>query len=420
MVKRLLNGPAVAHAMHGKGRRLWPTKAVFALAICALAIGLRLVIFRLAFIGQLNDYRRNKEAYARRWAAEGVDASAIESSIRDVEKDVRSQRTGLWASTTVLALAYPLVNVVLENSQGLAALSILEYLYLHYEIYERFKILPQWITHTRLTAVAITATCTAVAINITRKKMALREQLLVFPIFADMLLILADFMIGDLRDQLPSQQRVPIEASALAQTRPALISKIVEAQVKCGLGHVDVLVVESNASNLYALSNSWQMAIVITTRALKDLSDSQLISVFTHELEHFISDDMSYVCLAHVVKLALLIALAMTAYRHIGRVCGNANALLCMFFIFQLYDTLFFLALNYFLKHPAEFRADRSAFEAGHGTGMIEALKLIFKARPSNALFDFGGLYGAYFGHPPMLKRIERLRRYAGDAHPLQ
>lgn len=213
----------------------------------------------------------------------------------------------------------------------------------------------------------------------------------------------------------------------------AMISRIAQA---ADLPMPKVAIMESDIPNAFATGRNPSNAIVaVTTGIMRRLEPHELEAVLAHEVSHIKHRDILVMTMANFVAVlaAFLMRIFMwnTMFSGMGggrREGGGGAAIAVLGFVVSIVVMVIAQLLVMALSRYREFAADRGgAVITGHPSHLASALMKISDnvariptqdmrdLQPANALL-FLGLKGSDIGslfssHPPVEKRLERLRQ---------
>ena len=209
---------------------------------------------------------------------------------------------------------------------------------------------------------------------------------------------------------------------------PYLVGKVESLSAAVGITPPQTYIIESNVPNAFAIGRNPQDASVAVTRGLiNQLNREELEGVLAHEIAHINNRDTLIATFG-----AALSGTIAGITRFIGVLLwGNEPqprpGCLAMMFILVVgwlfLLPLFSRLLNFALKREREYLADASAVEiAGSPDGLINALIKINKYQHPKSNLAQKGLdslfivsprnkQSAFQTHPPLARRIERLRK---------
>lgn len=217
---------------------------------------------------------------------------------------------------------------------------------------------------------------------------------------------------------------------------PVLYRIINRLTQRAGLPKPKVYIINSSSPNAFATGrNPANAAIAVTEGILNLLSEDELEGVIAHELAHIKDRDILIssiaATLAGVIMMIASMARWMALFGGFGgddnnNRGGNVFGFLLMAILAPLAATLIQLAIS----RSREYLADEmGAYFAGRSTGLADALeKLTYASKriplPANTttshLFIVNPLSGGFLKsifstHPPIEKRIKRLRKLSSN-----
>jgi heat shock protein HtpX len=224
-----------------------------------------------------------------------------------------------------------------------------------------------------------------------------------------------------------------------AEEEPVLHNVVEEMAIASGLPKPQVVVIETDAMNAFATGMKPERAVLGVTRGLlRGLTRDELQGVVGHEMSHIANWDTRY--MTAVAILVGLIALVADAVRRTlfysslgGRRRrgdrgggGAAGILVIVLIVFAIVAPIAAMLVRFAVSRQREYLADATSVRfTRNPTGLIRALrKLEAAAEPFqganratqhmfivNPFRNFGeGASALMATHPPIEKRIERLR----------
>ncbi len=222
------------------------------------------------------------------------------------------------------------------------------------------------------------------------------------------------------------------------QEQPKLHAMVDKLVAKADMIKPKVALAMTDVPNAFASGRNQKKALVCVTEGLvRRLDDDELEGVIAHELSHIKNGDVRAMMLASffatVAAMLMNMLMWMTLFGGMGRHRSHGNsaagALMLAYFVSIL---VYFLAtlLILALSRYREFAADRgAAMLTGAPSKLASALEKISgiiaqiptddlrKVETANAFFIVSALKGEKFAglfasHPPMEKRIARLREF--------
>jgi heat shock protein HtpX len=238
-------------------------------------------------------------------------------------------------------------------------------------------------------------------------------------------------------------QRI-IDASVKArpigrQDEPRVWNLLENLCISRGVPMPSLRIIESSAMNAYASGLTPERSAVTVTRGLLDgLDDAELEAVLAHELTHILNRDVRLLVVAVIFvgifsfiaeamgRGGLRVSLARSGGGRRGR-SGNAGLIVIVAIAAIAIAWIMAQLVRLAMSRSREYMADAGAVELTRNPdAMIGALEKIsgrstVEEAPDELrqmfLHDtqtaFGGLFAT---HPPISKRIEALRRYAGGS----
>jgi heat shock protein HtpX len=220
------------------------------------------------------------------------------------------------------------------------------------------------------------------------------------------------------------------QCGARTTTDRDLTEAVQELAAKAGIPAPHLLEVDETHPNAFALgSGAAQAAIIVTLGLRRRLTDAELRAVMAHEISHIAHHDtlratLGVTLMGAIATLALRLGLIGLAVRRQG-----AGALLFL----AILAPVSALVLRFAAPRAREYQADQEGARlCGNPDDLIKALiKLDASTRrvasiTANdqpalaALFIVNPLPNSWVGklfaaHPPISKRIERLRAFSGE-----
>lgn len=198
-----------------------------------------------------------------------------------------------------------------------------------------------------------------------------------------------------------------------------------------------LMIMETQAMNAFASGIRDENYQVTLTRGLMEaLDDEELEAVIAHELSHIRHKDVRMLIIA-IIFVGIFAFVGESLFRNMFRVNfarsdhhrrssgGNAGVLILIAFAIVALTYVFALMIRFTMSRKREYMADAGAVElTKNPDAMIRALQKISGKADLGAVPDEvkemalynprTGLAGLFTTHPPIEKRIEALRRYAG------
>ena len=210
---------------------------------------------------------------------------------------------------------------------------------------------------------------------------------------------------------------------------PELFSIVEELAGHAGLPMPKICLIESGAPNAFATGRNPENAVVaVTTGILSILDREELKGVLAHELAHIRNRDILIGSIAATMAGAIMVLASMARWAALFGGLGRSDdddggiiGLIAMAFLAPIAATLIQLAIS----RAREYKADATGASIAHSPyGLASALDKLGRAskrtrmaaNPSTAhLFIVNPLsgramMGLFSTHPPVEKRIERLR----------
>lgn len=222
-----------------------------------------------------------------------------------------------------------------------------------------------------------------------------------------------------------------------AEEEPVLHNVVEEMAIASGLPKPRLVVIETDAMNAFATGmRSERAALGVTRGLLKGLTREELQGVVGHEMSHIANWDTRYMtAVAILVGLIVLVADAVRRslfYASLGRDGrrdrrgGSATFLIVILIVFSILAPIAAMLVRFAVSRQREYLADATSVRfTRNPQGLIAALgKLEAAAAPFrganratqhmfivNPFRKFGEDASALMAtHPPIEKRIERLR----------
>jgi heat shock protein HtpX len=215
---------------------------------------------------------------------------------------------------------------------------------------------------------------------------------------------------------------------------PQLRNVIEEMAIAAGLPKPAIYLVEEDSPNAFATGFKPEDSAIAITTALRDRLDrAELQAVLGHEMAHIKNGDSGYMVLMSVLVGSIVMLSDMVIYRRRGiHMMGRsrqsskvAAPLLILALVLAILAPILSRILQAAVSREREFLADATAVElTRQPDALVSALKKLtldpakFEAanRATQHLFivnpmkaqRFGG--GMFASHPPLEKRIERIR----------
>lgn len=225
------------------------------------------------------------------------------------------------------------------------------------------------------------------------------------------------------------------------EEEPYLYHTVEGLSIAAGIPTPKAYIIETETPNAFAAGRNPKKAVVAVTRGLlKKLDRAELEGVIAHEISHIQNYDILIATMA-IVLAGTIVFLGETARRSLWygrgmRSRGNKNShnqgpAMIAFLLLATLAPLFARILQFAISREREYLADASAADlTGYPEGLAGALEKISGlqspegplnkqalqglyivnpafTRGRNAKFSASGLFAT---HPPIEKRIERLR----------
>lgn len=230
--------------------------------------------------------------------------------------------------------------------------------------------------------------------------------------------------------------------SVSATEEPQLHNVVEEMAIAAGISKPRVYVIETDALNAFATGMTPARSSIGVTRGLLDtLNREELQGVIGHEMGHIVNWDIRYATAVGVL-VGLIALVSDGALRSLrlsggrsrssgGRGGGGAALVVLFLLLFAALAPLFAKLVQMAVSRQREFLADATSVRlTRHPEGLISALeKLAVSARPFegansatqhmfivNPFRNFSEKAASLFAtHPPLERRIVRLRNLGGD-----
>lgn len=213
---------------------------------------------------------------------------------------------------------------------------------------------------------------------------------------------------------------------------PGLHAMVDRLVARMGIPKPRLYVVPERAPNAFATGRNPSHAAVAVTEGLLDMMDGdELEGVLAHELGHVANRDILVSTIAATLAGAIMMVAQFARFLPLmggGRDRESVNPL--AFLVALLIAPLAASIVQMAISRTREYGADDAAAEStGNPEGLARALSKLGQANgripmgatPATAhlfivkpLGPFGGLGSLFSTHPPLEKRIERLRARAG------
>jgi heat shock protein HtpX len=225
---------------------------------------------------------------------------------------------------------------------------------------------------------------------------------------------------------------------------PQLYNLLENLTISRGMTMPHLRVIETGAMNAYASGlRESQYTVTVTRGLMEALNAEELEAVLAHELSHIRHRDVRLLVISvifvGIISFAFEVALRGffrgLIFRSGGsRRGGGGNAAILMVIVFAILAVAYGLAIliRFALSRRREYMADAGAVElTKNPDAMVSALEKIsgraaIEKAPEEMREMFienpkqgAGVMGMFMTHPPIEKRIEALRDYAG-ASPAQ
>ena len=241
-------------------------------------------------------------------------------------------------------------------------------------------------------------------------------------------LVLVQFILSDKLVLVSMRAKVVTPEEA-----PDLHAMVERLAMAAGIPKPKVAIADMNAPNAFATGRSQKhAAVAVTTGLLRLLSERELEGVLAHEVSHIASRDvqvMTYASFLSVVASTLMSILFFSSLfgGGFGRRDNNAGGAIMIAYVVTILVWVISQVLIAALSRYREYAADRGAAVltqrprdlasalqriGGAMTGLPQ--QDLRRAETMNAFFimpAIGDGFASFFStHPPMEKRIERLR----------
>lgn len=211
---------------------------------------------------------------------------------------------------------------------------------------------------------------------------------------------------------------------------PQVYGIVKEIASKAGMPVPKVYIAPSDAPNAFATGRSPEHGVVCVTRGILDLLDrEELKGVIAHEMSHIKNRDTLIMTVAAALASAVMMIAYMARWAAIFGGFGgrdrNRGGIIGLLAV-AIFAPLAAIVIQLAISRSREYGADNGgAHFAGSGAGLASALYKLHKAsahyrmnaNPQTAhLFIVNPLRGDFIAslfstHPPVGKRIERLKR---------
>lgn len=210
-----------------------------------------------------------------------------------------------------------------------------------------------------------------------------------------------------------------------------IFNMVKELSQKENIKMPEIGIYSSKEVNAFATGASKNRSLIaLSSSLLETLDEQEIKAVLSHEISHITSGDMVTMTLlqgiinAFVMFLARVIAYALSSRSRDRNNSFNYFSYMMMVFLFQFVFMIPGSLIIAFFSRRREFRADKNgAFLCGK-ENMIKALSALKKVQDikdpklSDAIKNFkisnfskkGGILKLFLSHPPLEKRIERLK----------
>ena len=217
---------------------------------------------------------------------------------------------------------------------------------------------------------------------------------------------------------------------------PGLYNLLENLCISRGMTMPHLRIIETPAMNAYASGlREGQYSVTVTRGLMQNLEKDELEAVLAHELSHIRHSDVRMLVIA-IIFVGIISFAAEMVFRGMfyggatvgrSRRGGGGGALIIIAFVIIAIAWVLAILIRFSLSRKREYMADAGAVElTKNPDAMIRALQKIsghaeIKDSPAevremfieNAASGFTGLFAT---HPPIEKRIDALRDYAGGS----
>jgi len=205
-----------------------------------------------------------------------------------------------------------------------------------------------------------------------------------------------------------------------------------------GLPMPKIAIVPSKTPNAFATGRNPERAVVAATDGILELlNDNELSGVIAHEMAHVKDRDILVMSVAATVAGAIAFMARMFVWNMFlggrGRREGNGDILIVILVAITapIAAVAVQLAISRSREYKADFEGARTIGKPNYLADALEKLEVANKRRPmrrgnpaSSSLFIVNPFNGSFFfklfsTHPPMEKRVRRLRDMASGKIPL-
>jgi heat shock protein HtpX len=211
---------------------------------------------------------------------------------------------------------------------------------------------------------------------------------------------------------------------------PELYSAVRELSHRAGLPMPRVYIMQNDTPNAFATGrNPEHAAVAVTSGIMRLLNRDELMGVLAHELSHIGHRDILIGTIAATFAGAISILASIARW---GAIFGGGDdeegGNILFVFLFSMIASLAAVLIQLAISRTREYHADEGGARlAGDARYLASALEKLqrgvaqrpMKANPATAHMFIvnplrgGGVMGLFSTHPPIEKRIERLRSMA-------
>ena len=196
-----------------------------------------------------------------------------------------------------------------------------------------------------------------------------------------------------------------------------LIEMVEKQARKAGIGMPDVAIFESPSPNAFATgSNKNSSLVAVSTGLLKHMETNEVEAVMAHEISHVANGDMVTLTLLQGVMNTFVMIFAHILAAALDKGRRGMGYFIGYYLAQSVLGFLAAMVVMWFSRYR-EFRADSGGGKLAGVDNMIAALEKL-KVSPANeslpdsvdAFGISGGIGQLLSSHPPLDKRIQRLR----------
>jgi heat shock protein HtpX len=209
---------------------------------------------------------------------------------------------------------------------------------------------------------------------------------------------------------------------------PGLHAVVEEIAKEAGIPKPRVYLIPSDNANAFATGRNYKNAVVgVTAGILKILSTSELKGVIAHEISHIKNKDILIQTIAATIAAVISYVAFMARFAAIfGGVRGRSGGEMFQLLALAILTPIIALIIRLAISRSREYLADeRGAKLIGDGEPLASALLKLEENKKYHPLrfgnkttaslfitnpFKGGGIFSLFSTHPPITKRVEKLR----------